>query len=780
MMHSAIAQTQLANPSFEEDAANVGNPDGWTIGKNAVVKIVTGNASDGNRALLVTGGYPAIYQNLQIPTLADQQLSFSVNAKSASADAVFGVRIGYMMTDNKWRDSALFWDKKLTADYQTYSVSRHLPANAKGGRLYIAIYCSDNKSTFYVDNVRMNIGSGLSDADAQRAVAVARETQYFLNRLDAATQQNIALPQKDAWENQARQILLEANVATGDFAEKIDTSLNAITTLNVQLFAAVANGKTLMATTAPAFDRLAPDALPSLKSTFSNDLVALRGEHQSLSIDVATNQSTPQKIAINVQGLPAACDIIWRRLVFTDTWYTRGKTQIADPLTRLASADKSTFVDVNPGEVVRIYADIDITKNCAAGNYPLQITLNDGGKTKETIVYNLRVLPQDAPARRMTNFAFGYTSKFPVAGDTALAAQDLEAHGVTDIEWPFLPPAVFDANGNLQSINFAHYNNLLKGFAPTAIKLNTFWQSSYGKFLTADGTPLKVLSPEWKNALVQAMQAWIKDAGEHGVSSDRITVMVKDEIHSAALEKSPDTSIDEFVEISKLLHEKIPTLKNYLSLTYYAFPEDVKMALPQVDVAMPHIPQPEKLDRNAPPTYNPREAFQKEIYPMLFAAQKQRGLEISSYHVAAGRSENLLQWNRFYPVLAAATGHTGIAFWAYNDTRGTSWDDTDGGLLDYTFVYNGREKNPLCEKYNVTGEIIVPSIRWEAVRAGLQDANILLALKNKKLTAAQQTKLQALITQSQQWNGGTDAAKKDITMERVESLSQQLRELYAQ
>lgn len=777
----AMAQTQLANPSFEEDAANVGNPDGWTIGKGADVKVVSENASDGKRALLVSDGYDAVFQNLQIPVLAGQKLTFSVDAKSAgAAPAVIGARIGYMTTDNKWHDVALFWNKPLATEYRTITANNILSTEAKSGRLYVAIYRSDKKSTFYIDNVKLKISKGLSDADAHHAVTLARDTQYFLNRLSAASAEQIALPRKDAWQKQAEQILAEANNADETLANKLDPYDQEITSLNAQLFAALANGKIVMAAPVPAFDRLAPDALPPLKSTFKSDLLSLRGEHQSLGIDLATNQTNAQKITVQVHGLPQSCNITWRRQVFTETWYTRGKTLVADPLTKLPQDNNGTFVEVQPGEVVRLYADIDVPQNAVAGNYPIKIELSADGKIPDTLTSNLQILPQAAPPARMTNYAFGYPTHFPIDNYTAEAVRDLTAHGVTDIEWPFLPPATFDKQGNLLKINFSDYNRRLKAFAPTSIKLNTFWQSSYDKFMTEDGTPLKVLSPEWKNALVQAMKAWIKDAEEHGVSADRITVLVKDEIHSASLESAPDASIDEYVAISELLHQEIPQLKQYLSLTYFAFVPDIQKALPEPDVIMPHMPVPTKLERNAPPTYNPRIAFEQQVYPMLFAAQKQRGLVISSYHVAAGRSDDLLQWNRFYPVLAAATGHTGIAFWAYNAYYGTTWDDTDGGLLDYSFVYNGNENNPLCQQYNVTGETIVPSIRWEAVRAGLQDANILLALKEKKLTAVQQAKLQELITQSQQWNGETDAAKKDISIEKVESLSQQLRELYAE
>jgi len=777
----ATAQTQLANPSFEEDAANVGNPDGWEIGKDAQVKVVTENASAGNRALLVSGGYIAVYQNLQIPKLADQQLRFSVDAKSVSDNAVIGARIGYYSDDNKWHDAALLWNKPITAEYKTYSSARTLPANAKGGRLYIAIYRSDNKSTFYVDNIKLQISAGLSDADAHSAVALGRDAQYFLNRLDATSQKNIALPQKNSWQNEAQDILKEANAAEADLAAKLDTDRQKITSLNAQLFAAMAKGKPFISETSFAFERLEPDAIP-IKTSFDGKVLSLRGEYQAFGIDIANAMAAPQKITVNAQGLPNGCSINWRRQVFTDTWYTKGKTQISDPLTQLPGGGKSTFIDVDTGEMTRLFANIEIGTNAKAGNYPLTITLTGNNQSTETLTINLRILPQAAPPQKMAHYAFGYTSSKIIANHTADAVKDLVAHGVTDIEWAFMPPATFDAEGNLLKADFSRYNNLLKYFGPSPIRLNTFWQSSYASMKTADGKTLEVLSPAWNNAIVQLFQAWIKDAKEHGVDTNRVTVLTWDELHSASLETSPDKTVEQYVQIAKLLREKIPGLKNYLTLTYYSFPNDVKTALPQVDVIMPHMPVPEKLNRNAPPSYNPFRAFAEEVYPLFYQTQKERALEIGSYHVAAGRSDNLLQWNRFYPVLAAATKHTGIGFWAYNVFRGSSWDDTDGGLLDYNFVYDGTEKNPLCEKYNVTGETIVPSIRWQAVRAGLQDANIILALQTAadtgKLSPAQKTAFDTVLAKAKQDDVPMGSNTGGIGILEMQQLSQQLRALY--
>jgi len=775
---TARAQTQLANPSFEEDAANVGNPDGWEIGKGAQVKVVSGGASAGNRALLVSDGYVAVYQNLQIPKLSGQTLTLTVDAKSATPNAVIGARLGYYTTDNKWHDAVLLWNKSITSEYKTYTASRPFPADAKAGRLYVGIYRSDKKSTFYIDNIKLQIGGGLSPEDAHRAIALARDAQYFLNRLGTA---NISSDKMVLWRSQAEDILQQANAADISLAEKLDSYNKQITSLNAQLFKIMANGKSFISQTSFAFGRLAPDAIPT-KSTFDGKVLSLRGEHQALGIDIANAEDAPQKIAIKVQGLPTGCSINWRRQVFTETWYTKGKTLISDPLTQLPGGGKSTFITMDNGEMLRLFADMEVSKNATTGTYPLTISLTGNNNSTETQTVNLQILPQTAPPPRMTNYAFGYINDFPISTNTAKAIKDLENHGVTDIEWAFMPPATFDKNGNLLNVDFDRYDKLLKDFAPSKIRLNTFWQPAYKSMKTTDGTDLKVLSPEWKNAIIQLLKAWIKNAGEHGVSADRITMLTADEIHSHALESSPDESIQQYVEIAKLFHDKFPGLKNYLTLSFYAFPNDVKAALPYVDVILPHMPLPTQLTRNAPPTYNPRKAFTEEIYPLLFEAQKQRGLKISSYHVAAGRSDDAVQWNRFYPVLAAATGHTGIGYWAYNSFRGGSWDDTDGGLLDYNFVYNGAEKNSVYEKYNVTNETIVPSIRWEAVRAGLQDANIILALQNVadagKLTPSQRTDFELLLAEASNHDGAQGDSTNDITIAEMQSFSQKLRALY--
>jgi hypothetical protein len=158
-------------------------------------------------------------------------------------------------------------------------------------------------------------------------------------------------------------------------------------------------------------------------------------------------------------------------------------------------------------------------------------------------------------------------------------------------------------------------------------------------------------------------------------------------------------------------------------------------------------------------------------------------MEIWSYHVAPGRSEAVL-WNRAYAISTAANDIHGIAFWAYNVHRGSMWDDTDGGLLDYNFVYDGTEEHPLAKQWNVTGEKVVPSLRWEAVRAGIQDADIIMELQrrvqNNKLPKEQKQRIEKILATVQAWYGEGGGLPEEVTLEKVEATSHELRAVYSE
>jgi hypothetical protein len=160
---------------------------------------------------------------------------------------------------------------------------------------------------------------------------------------------------------------------------------------------------------------------------------------------------------------------------------------------------------------------------------------------------------------------------------------------------------------------------------------------------------------------------------------------------------------------------------------------------------------------------------------MLKSERSKRGLKIWSYKVDSGKTEHVLN-NRSYPICAVGIGYTGVGSWAYNCSSGKTWDDTDGRILDYSFVYNGEESHPLNAKYNITKEIIVPSIRWEAMRMGIQDAKILLYLKTNmekgEYDDATSTEIQKILKQAEDYGRNLTYSFKGIN-----EISSRIREL---
>lgn len=779
------AQTQLANPSFEEDAANVGNPDGWTIGKNAKVAVVNRNANDGVRSLLVEEGYIVIQQNLQIPLLANQNLHVSLDAKGISPDAKIGVRIGYALENGKWQDVPLFWNRSIGSGYQTLTTTRKLPANARPGRLWLGIYRSDNKSTFHVDNVRLNVSGAVSKEELTELVRLRRDATYVLNRLSATPgmANNAVLEQGKARLEELVEETL--NNQQSAFA-KLEEHRQAISAVNVTLAKALAKEKSVLAGFVSPYARLAPDALAIANGNKKLEVLAVRGEHSAFGLELTNSSDSSKEFTLSLQGLPAQVQTTWRRQVFTETWYKKQEALNADPLVRLPENNSGVSLILAPGETARLLGQIKVDAAIPAANYPVRVAVKQGEEVLEELNLALTVATQALPQRRMQHYAFAYLSSRVIANETAEAVRDLVEHGVTDIEWAHMPESLFDEQGNLLKANFGRYQQLLKFFGPTSIRLNVFWQPSYRQgFKTKDGS-LEFLSPAWRNAFEQMFNAWLKEAQASGVGPERITILLWDEIHSKHLDNSPDANIETYVELARFFKEKFPHIKNYSTMSDYAFYNDIKGVLPYVDVAMPHLPLRKTLPRNAPATYSPQADWKEKIFPMLREAQQQRGMEMWSYHVAPGRSEDVL-WNRAYAMLCAANDIEGISFWAYNVHRGSMWDDTDGGLLDYTFVYDGTEDHALVKQWNVTAERVVPSLRWEAVRAGLQDADLILELKRrlqapngKPLNPLLKARLQKVLDDVKAWYGEGGTVAPGITLDGVENTSRELREIYVQ
>lgn len=109
---------------------------------------------------------------------------------------------------------------------------------------------------------------------------------------------------------------------------------------------------------------------------------------------------------------------------------------------------------------------------------------------------------------------------------------------------------------------------------------------------------------------------------------------------------------------------------------------------------------------------------------------------------------------RVQPWIAYYYDAKGVGFWNYADLQGNSiWDDTDGGKGDFNAVYDYRNT-------------IIPSIRWEAFKQGVEDYYILKAYEAKFGKA----KLKGMMKQSMVNKTFTSTALEALRKEIIQQM----------
>ncbi len=778
------APTQLLNSDFEEDIDNVGFPDGWTVNPDADVSLTQEEPSSGRRALIISQGYAAASQNLEISSLAGKRVAVALDARSPD-NACLGVRIGYYVNDagkgKTWVDVPMIWDKILKSDYQALTASRVIPENALDGRFWFGIYRSKREGVVVVDNINLEFLDDTSSLSAKETIVAQREREYFLGKLRVALSKRPNNPELEGLRSQLDGIWQNTqNSVDGEGSfEKISKALQS---LNTKLLTILFPERAFVAGWKDAFERLDPAALPT-ENIRDNSLVGLSGETLALGAEITNTSKDSQDFAISMDGVSDyVFEVQMRRQVLMETWYTKGSSLLADPLTLLKGNNGAWAVTLEPGETVQLYASFKLkaVPQDAQVRGSFRITAPSG---KIALPFELKIFRARPPTEPvLAHYQFLYTNMNVVNDFPEKAKNDLESHGVTDIEWPFMPPAKFSSQGALVEVDWSTHDRWLAGFKNSDIRLNIFWQGSYKNMKTLDGKTLVFLSPEWRKAFKAILTAYLDHAVSMGIPRERFTILPKDEIHSKSLDSAPDHNITEYVEIAKIISDVEPELLQYLTIGNYAFPADIKEVVSHLNVAMPHWPRPETLGRNAPADYKPREEYNEKTLPLLKKVRDNDGLELWSYHVLRGKSDDVLLYSRAYPFLAVASELTGFGYWAYNVTSGSSWDDLDGNILDYSLIYDGRENHSLNRKYNPTEELIVPSIQWEAIRAGQQDGQIFLYLvhraKEPTCPPTLQSEIGGLLQTARQLGGPDGDGCESLTFESVGQFSALLRDVY--
>ncbi len=776
---STFAALELPNASLEEDYENDGIPDKWNIPKTTRVTLVTDKKSHGSKAAKFTAGYVLMSTNMKSEKpLPGQTLNFSFDA-CGNGGAKLGVMLGFYIKGKdkvKFNYARLTWNRVLRPDFVTQRFKYTFPKSAVKDRVWLAVYCSTKKGTVWIDNFTMTAGT-VTPEQRKELTVVQREWGYLAGRTAKALR--IKPGDKDLLQINATVNKMLGRCSSDDLTlldPKNDFKAE-IEKLNAKINAVVSNGAQFTTWLSDAYVRMEPDEIIPAKVIAVSSLETLKNEYRAIGFSVANGSDKPQTVPVRISGLDKAADNIQvRKQIFLTTWYRKGKILIADPIPML----KDNKLPLNPGQTVKMLVSFKV-KTTANGRYPVKIDV--AGKT---LTVNLEVLPKTFPeSPKMHHFQFIYPNMQPALSHPELTAKDLAEHYCDGIEFPFLPKIVFNPDGSVKSSNFAASMQAkwMKAYADQKIKLGIFWEGVYKKFPMSDGKMIpfvdknEVIYPDWKKAYKNLLTGWLKFSKEKGYGLDDYLIMPDDEPSSRdEFMNSPGKLVKRAVETYKLTRKIEPKLKQLVTISDYASPKDIEAITPHVDIVMPVWPARTFLVRWAPKGYNPRETFHKSIVPMWKAERKKRGLKIWSYSVDRGKTEPVLNSGRAYPICAVGVGYTGVATWAYNVTRGSSWDDTDKGMLDYSFIYNGKERHPVNKLENPTGEIIVPSIRWEAMRMGIQDAQIMLylqdAMEKGKCDDATASEIKKILAEANEYG-----KKLNFTYPKINSISTRIRKL---
>jgi hypothetical protein len=726
----------LVNPSFEEDFENDSVPDGWNIPRDVNVKLVS-NCSHGNKAAEFSSGYIMVQQDVHIENLKNQKIKISFDAVGTDG-ACLGVLLGYVhkLPDGtmKWENHRLLWDSVLSEKYQTINLEYQCSSDAEGPRVWLGIYRSNKQGVVLLDNCRLFVGE-ISPAKKAELTRLSREWRYLEERAKIAKTVLGEIPQLSEVISKAQSI--QSRCASDDdslLGQNKDIE-QQLAKLSVEICSLLCPGEDIVVSFSDPYVRLLPTDLPAKKTSQNYEVATLCGEYQAIGLDVTNCTTESKKINISLEGIDQKefrCEI--RKQVFLETWYQREKERIADPLPLLPYGNSSWQIEILAGKTEKLYIGMYVPDKFAGVTVSSLIKIEESKGVCMKLPLALKVLSASVPKHGKFDFMmFMYPEMNVSSHSPELTARDLAEHGVTGIEFPYIPKVTFTPNGEIATVDFSRHDNWMKSYGHHINKLMLFWEGTYDSFDCTDGSKLQPFSDNWKRAYRNLLRSWLNHAKKAGFDVDKFSVLPDDEASSRSYKIAPDEAMLKTVEILKITREVAPDLEIVSTLSDYALVPDIKAMLPYIDVILPLWPYRDVTLRNQPDGYNPRSVYYETIYPILDAQRKKNGLKIHSYHISRGKTEDVLISNRAYPVIVVGEGLTGAGSWAYNVSMGgTTWVDTDGGLLDYILVYDGKENNPINHKVNPTGEVIVPSIRWEALCAGIQDAQILLYLKEVK------------------------------------------------
>jgi len=425
------------------------------------------------------------------------------------------------------------------------------------------------------------------------------------------------------------------------------------------------------------------------------NIEAFRGEKEHAALNLANFSGRPLTVRIESDPLVCLADSSEQEIRKVVTMHevlnvpTQSLDLSADALPLLGQA--RTLI-IPPWDVRQLWLDIDATA-LEPGNWQtilhfktLEVESNEISSLLSVTVWPANLsIPQPL---KLCHWGYVYSSILKDQPHAAFLDQVSHGTNVFVATNKYAPRADFDENGVLiGEIDFSEHDPYVRQHTGQGMILFFNYQVSLK-------VPAERFSTVWIKAYKKWLTMWIAHLKQMGIDYNKFALYPIDEpgLHEGL--------VDNFIAFSKPVREIDPKVQIYTDPVSRATMNDLKKMAPYVDIWCPN--------RNG---YLLKEGLDKLAY------LKSTGKTVWTYECEANaKHQSPLGYYRGQAWLAWHHGLTGIGFWSYCTSRYDPWYVPQGGA-DYLLIYQG--------------EGVVTSKRWEAIRDGIEDYNLLIQIGDR-------------------------------------------------
>lgn len=520
------------------------------------------------------------------------------------------------------------------------------------------------------------------------------------------------------------------------------------------------------------------------EGSVDRQIEALVGESKLIAFEVKNNSQQPLRaINISIKG-GSALNVVAYQQGLVNEWYgstnmkNSSLTFYGDPLLKLGAQNATYSIqNLRAQEAVRIVLEVTGNKS-SSGTLNVQVK---AGNVNKDLQYNYKVLNKKIPAIEFASIAYNMLNLSAGAGLNNV----LKETGFTHLQVNPIPVMSFSKNGEPISNgidqtkpNSKSFRDIANNWVKSGGKLALYWQPRYQHLAPlANGGYIPPFTSAWNTAYVNLLREVINylKKGASQFDESQLLIYLADEISEADFNKK-GYSLKMLLETNNVIKRAFPNIKTMVTFGFYSGDSEVNTLLGGVDITTMHSKMPSKANA-AGRSYNP---YATKVNYAAKIARLPRSTSWN-YNVEGGVISDIRDfW--FLPAVSASAGSTGFSWWAFASHRGSTWTVNQSNGLNYSMYYGNEPKNEVFKLWTKglpTQDLFIPSLRLKAAEAGLLNAKLILAIKNKQLNASDRQYFTSLTNRLKKIDGASKENMSFPTIKEIEEIGNSLREIYS-